>query len=135
MGIHSIYIANSECNNYNSIWLVLVGVVWTASALDARRGVLAQMSSSFAAEHVWSVYGQVKYQHKLRLKHGRADACVYTHERLQLHEKLLNAAHDEHAFANKTDSDDSNADSLTIVNTEAGRVNVIQKGTTFSLAS
>lgn len=71
--------------------------------------VLAQVSSAFAAERNWSVYGQVKSERKLRLSHGRADARVYCHESLQLHDKLHRVAVAEEV--EWSDSDDSDVDS------------------------
>lgn len=71
--------------------------------------VLAQVSSAFAAERNWSVYGQVKSERKLRLSHGRADARVYCHESLQLQDKLHRVVVAEEVEC--SDSDDSDADS------------------------
>lgn len=50
--------------------------------------VLAQVASAFAAERNWSVYGQIKNDRMLRMHHHTADARVYAHEALQLHDKL-----------------------------------------------
>ncbi|KAL1499294.1 hypothetical protein AB1Y20_011502 [Prymnesium parvum] len=107
---------NSSSAKYNATlmtpasWWELYGAHVPMLQGIAKR-VLAQVASAFAAERNWSVYGQVKSERKLRLTHGHADARVYCHEALQLHEKLLKVATDEHEFVGFSDSDDSDADS------------------------
>lgn len=60
--------------------------------------VHAKVASAFAANRNWSVYGQLKSERKMLLSHGRADARIYCHEAMQLHEKLLAVQQDEHAL-------------------------------------
>lgn len=71
------------------------------------RRVLAQVASAFAAERNWSVYGDVKHDKMSRLEHSTADARVYAHEALQLHEKMNKAVDAEWA---SSDSDSNASD-------------------------
>lgn len=84
--------------------------------------VLAQVASAFAAERNWSVYGQIRGVRSTRLKHDRADARVYCHEAIRLHDKLyraLDAAQDEELLSdsdsNASDDYDSEAELLKLM--------------------
>lgn len=69
--------------------------------------VLAQVTSAFSAERNWSVYGDIKNSKRVALGHARADARVYCHEAIQLHEKLSEV----HDCVDQSDSDESDFDS------------------------
>lgn len=86
--------------------------------------VLAQVASAFAAERNWSIYGQIKNEKRARLGHSRADARVYCHESIQLHEKLkiVRDCFDDEASDDDSDLDSNhsgNASELEDVNLEA----------------
>ncbi|KAL1499138.1 hypothetical protein AB1Y20_013649 [Prymnesium parvum] len=90
-------------------WWELYGQTLPVLQGTAQR-VLAQVSSAFAAERNWSIYGQVRNDKRCRLDAARADARVYCHEALQMHEKLLTPVTDK--YYDLSDSDESDGDSV-----------------------
>ena len=71
--------------------------------------ILAQPCAASPAERNWSVYGQIRSEHKARMKHGTADKLVYTHEALHLEAKMQDAgwAPDIERWESDTDSEGS----------------------------
>lgn len=85
-------------------WTMYGGHVELLQSVAQR--VLGQVAAASAAERNWSIYGQVKNDKALRLTHAHADARVYVHEALQLHEKLNKV---EDAHVEEWSDSDSNA--------------------------
>ena len=50
--------------------------------------ILAQPPAASQAERNWSVYGQIRSQHRSRMQHATADKLVYAHEALHLEQKM-----------------------------------------------
>ena len=77
------------------------------SAFAAR--ILAQPPAAGQAERNWSVYGQIRSDHRSRMKHSTADKLVFCHETLALETRMQDAGWqpDVEKWESDTDSDGS----------------------------
>jgi hypothetical protein len=72
--------------------------------------ILAQTAAASCAERNWSVYGQIKNDHRCRMKHATADRLVYLHEGFHLLQRMQDAGWSADVERWESDSDDSDSD-------------------------
>ena len=72
--------------------------------------VLAQTGAASCAERNWSVYGQIKTDHRSRMKHATSDRLVYLHEAFHIMQRMQDAGRSADVERWESDSDDTCSD-------------------------
>lgn len=72
--------------------------------------ILAQTAAASCAERNWSVYGQVKTDHRCRMKHATSDRLVYLHEAFHIMQRMQDAGWSADVERWESDSDNSDSD-------------------------
>ena len=72
--------------------------------------ILAQTGAASCAERNWSVYGQIKTDHRCRMKHATSDRLVYLHEAFHVMQRMQDAGWSADVERWESDTDDSGSD-------------------------